>query len=217
MITANGYPVLQGRIVRPFEGRWSAALQVDTDTALASPVELLDTDSDFRAVASVRRGGVFLDTGHVRLVAGAGGLLEEVPARSYRTVPARLVLAQLLAETGEALSERADAGLLATLLPYWTRPAGTADRALARLVTHLGATWRADLDGTVWIGTDTWPIVELEGALEEDPAAGRCELGPAALEEDIAPGMLLLDRRVSTVVWTIRPERLRCTVTFLDG
>jgi hypothetical protein len=218
VITANGYPVLSGRLVRPLEGRWTATLHVDTDTALAGPVELLDSDSAFRAVGAVHRGGVHLEAGWVRLVAGTGGLLETVPARAYRGVPARIVVSQLLTEVGETLADDADAALLATLLPSWMRATGAAAGALGRLVTHLGVTWRAHLEGEIWIGTDAWPTVELEeDPLEEFPAEGRVELGAEAIDQRIAPGTLLFDRRVSSAVWAFDAKRTRCSVTYLDG
>lgn len=218
MITANGFPVVRGELTLPYEGRWTASLIVDTDTALASPVEILDSDSDFRAVGAVRRGLVYLDAEPVLLVGGAGGLLEAVSARSYRAVPARLVVTQLLAETGEVFADDSDAAILATLLPHWARATGIARHALGRVVTRLGAQWRVRLDGQVWVGRDAWPVVELdEEALEEHPAAGRALFGAEALDPAIVPGVLLLDRRVSTVTWSISPERTRCEVTFLDG
>ncbi len=218
VITANGFPVMGLTFTRYFRGRWVCDLDVGSEEALTSPVTITDTASDFVAIGSVYRGGEHLDQAFTRVVGGAGGLREQLRARSYRAVPARVPIMQVLSETGEALAKTADAVLLRTLLPYWSRVGGLGELALTALTTKLGATWRTLLDGTVWIGTDTWPAIALEDEpLERHLREGRYSVGAEALDPAIAPGVLLFDRRVSTVIWTATPKTTRAEVCFFDG
>ncbi len=225
-LTANGLPVFRATIALPQLGRWSAEVDVDADDAddLTGTVTLEAEDGSLTLVgtAYVPPGGVVQagtsDDGRtrVKLVAGAAGLFAAVDAKAYEGVPLRLVLDDLLAAAGETLSDTADTDTLNHYLPRWTRCAGDVRGALRMLRTAAGADYRFEPDGTVWIGVDTYPDVEVDHIVTaEDKGAGKMTISPDDLS--LLPGTTFLDRRVSYVLHEVAEGGISTTVTFDKG
>jgi hypothetical protein len=159
LLTANGQDVLEAKSSRRRTGAWSFDLLVDDPDALTGQVTIVVNDGALTFVGTAVRTGVFSDTGHVRVIAGSGGLSTVATPRSYAGPTVAGVLADLLADAGETLSPTADAGVLAQELDAWT----TGARPVADLISLLlsagspGAVWRSLPDGTIWVGNETWP------------------------------------------------------------
>jgi hypothetical protein len=225
-LTANGLPVFRAIIALPEVGRWSYEVDVDADDAddLTGTVTLAAEDGSLTLVgtAYVPPGGAVQagtsDDGRtrVKVVAGAGGLFATVDAKAYEGVPLRLVLDDLLLGAGETLSDTADADILNHYLDRWTRCAGDVRGALRMLRTAAGAGYRFEPDGTLWIGVDTYPEVEVEHIVTaEDTGTGKMTISPDTLA--LLPGTTFLDRRVSYVLHEVGEGGISTTVTFDKG
>jgi len=157
----------------------------------------------------------------VYAVGGAGGLRSQVQPIDYAQVSPRVAFADICRDSvlrdsagapalvnGLPVPEVPNAVALAALgalprLARWSRPAGTgagALRGLCRALRRLtGQTysWRVLRDGTVWLGTESWPAyVASSGQTEppyytEEPHASG--IGTAALDApDLDPGVTVL-------------------------
>lgn len=216
--TLNGHPVLAGEITAPLTGRWVADLAVDASEALSGAVVLLV--GGVRWAGTIYRGGVTQDTATVRVVGGTGGLDRTVTARSWQGLqPARGLVQELLSEVGEALYDGSGAEL-DTNLARWSRLDGPAHHALAGLARAVGARWRLTIDGTVWVGTETWPELVLPEdtraeLLADDPRRGATSYSlPGAW---VVPGQTFEGRRVGAVRYELADRRDRLTVWWADG
>jgi len=206
--TLNGIPVLRGSLVLPRIGRWHADLVVDSPAALAGPVTLAFADGALKFDGTIFRGDVSQQSFHCRIVAGANGLAKEVPAKFYTGVPLRLPLGDILKEVGEKLSVSADEGVLARLLPKWSRTKGPAAHALAELADLGEASWRFMPNGSLWLGREGWLEIDFpHQVLRSDPADDRFEI--ASDLPLLRPGVVFGGRRISAVIHTFGPERVR--------
>jgi hypothetical protein len=215
--TANGVNVLAGAILAPRVGAWRADLDLEGEVAskVSGDIEIVIGSATWkgRAVES----GAFVGRTKVRVVGGKGGLGKALPAKFYSGATAKIVVADLLREGGETLSPTSDAGKLGAVLPFWTRHAGTVSEALEVLLDDIGATWRVLADGTIWIGTETWPTATLKDlvVLTEDPKESRMTL--ASESPSLVPGVTFSGRKVERVEHTIESGKTRTTVAFGDG
>lgn len=219
--TANGYPVVSGRICRPRQGAWWADLRLDAPatSAVTGKVTIgLGAGSQRVLVGTARRVGTYRDAVHVRVVGGAGGLGRTFGPKAYRGVPLRLPVLDVLAAAGEVLAPSSDAAALATTLVAWQAIAQPASAALGSLAQAAAGspTWRVLADGTVWVGPERWTTSKLAtfDVTNEEPELGRIEL--AADDPAIAPGEVLLGRRVSYVEHQVTAGRVRHLVWFED-
>lgn len=209
----NGLTVLQGDLLRPWSGRWTARVELDGGVSAGDRAALRLLGTDYSG--TVREAGVIGGRGYALIVAGAAGLDRALSAQHYAGgVSVRLLLADLLESLGEALAGTSDPALLATVLPAWTRPAGVALDSLDALADYLGTTWRALPDGTVWVGSDTWtPSADEWRLTAGDPGAGRLTL--AADVATFGPGDALDNAsayRIRSVKHCVTPASARSIV-----
>lgn len=159
LVSINGQDGVETRICMPRTGAWHVDALVDDPDALIGPVTIDINNGDLTMSGTVVRSGVFADTGHLRISAGAAGLGMSATPQHYQGPTVRTVLSDLLGNAGETLSGTADAGILATGLDAWT----TTATPIGTLVTLLlaaaapGSSWRMLPDGTLWVGRETWP------------------------------------------------------------
>lgn len=162
--TINGSPLLECRIVQSITGPWTAEAQSDGSEALAGKVTIVLDGATF--VGTVERSKE--EHGRVisRIVGGAGGLSKELDAKAYANSNLVPPLTDVLRETGEVLSSTAVPPDL--FVGTWQRCRGAASAAIKQIAYKAGLNWRVLRDGTIWIGTDTWPEASVGGALELD-------------------------------------------------
>ncbi len=220
MLTVNGDNVFGGRMFFPRTGAWHAEVRVDTADEVVGSV-VLDLDAGRLTLnGTVRRGGNWQDTGHLRIVGGAGGLGRLATPKHYTSASVRTVLADLLSNAGEKLSSTASGATLGRSLEAWTTAALPVGRLISRLLQSAdpNATWRVLPDGTVWVGVETWPDSGLEEdefqTLAESPASSQATLG--AEVPLLMPGTTLGARKVSYVEHQIGVET-RTECWFDDG
>jgi hypothetical protein len=218
LLTVNGLAILDGSsLYFPRVGAWHAELRVDTPDAIGPACEISIADGKLVLEGTADRGGVFVDTGFVRVVAGKNGLGTTARPKHYDDPSIRIVLADLVATAGETLASSADASMLARHLTAWTttaRPVGNVVDLLLRQAA--GSSWRMLADGTLWVGAETWPDSGLSAddfqILAELPSDGTAELGMEA--PTLMAGVALAGRRVSAVEHRIDAGGVRATVWF---
>jgi len=188
----NGLPVRTAEIVVPAQGIWWADLVLTSDAVAAtSGPAVLELASGQSLRGTVRRGRVYEGGVEARIIGGAGGLGNAIPARHYRRPSARLVASDVCAETGETL---ASSSALDPELASWSRIVGTGGNAIALLGEKLGVSWRMSLAGEVVFGNPTWADSKLTAlqVYNRDPANAMAELASF-----VEPGLTVLGERVT--------------------
>ena len=202
--TLNGLPLLVATIHEPILGRWSARVEVDTDTAITGTATLSFKAGEVELVGHVHRGGLYSGRWMGTLLGGTGGLTSTVEPKAYRHCPLGLALTDLLSLTGETLHADSE-DLSGWIVAHWQRMGGDATSVLHRLSDETGYTWRIGRDGTIWIGTDTFA--------ELDPEADKVGQAPELGVTSYAPRGAPLARPGTT----IDDVEVHDVVTSLDG
>lgn len=221
LIEINGKPVIAATIHLARLGAGTADLIVDAQEAVTGPC-LLAIAGGPQLHGFASRTGVWQDTAYVRWVAGAGGLQRTATAKHYRAVTARVVLVDLCRTAGETLSTTSSAAVTGLQLAAWTQVGQPIGRAISALLgdRRLAApTWRMLPDGTLWVGTETWPDSGLKDVLDVQelarlPHEGKAELGQEA--PTLMPGTLLGGRKVSLVEHDVHDGNVRTMAWFED-
>jgi hypothetical protein len=215
--TANGLNVLEASVHLPRIGVWRAELVLDgVDASKANGVVAI-VAGDTTYTGTSLESGAFVGRIKVRMVGGAGGFGKATEPKFYHRIPAKVVINDLLGEGGERLSSTSDASKLGTILPFWTRNAGTVGEGLGNVLDEIGATWRVLPDGSVWIGSETWPTAKPTDVIveSESPQDSRIEFSSAS--PSLLPGTTFRDRKVSRVEHTIAPGKTRTSAWFDDA
>ncbi len=213
IVVAGGHVAFGGTILLPRVGVWTADLELDAtaDVAGAITIEVAAGPTFKGTVVSGQ-----LAYGHLcaRVVGGAAGLNKQAVPKHYVGATIRTVLADLVRTAGETLSDTIDPALLTRPLAGWTTLRMTVGETLAALVGSgmpAGSAWRILPDGTLWVGTETWPdsdVMEWR-ELDRQPREGRLELGldsPALL-----PATVLGSDRIDYVAHRIDAQGARAT------
>lgn len=206
----------------PVRGNWSGVLEMGSPAAPAQgePATLVYQRENGTAdmfVGTIRRVGSVPGTQTVKLtlVGGAGKLLNAVPARDHivgpTSLPAGLVARSIVDAAGEKLSRGVEVALDSLQLPRWTRISSTARDALDLLVDRLGLGWRVMLDGTIWVGAETWPAVNgVAFYTDQDPDDGLVMYASDGAR--LLPGTTIDGVRALAVEYTITPGSIRAQV-----
>lgn len=216
LATLGDLPILRGRIRMPLhESPWTADLHLDADEAPAKGTRqsiVFDAAGSPVFVGTVRESGPFEGRSRVLLVGGAGGLKATLPPDQYVAPTLALVVADIMRITGEQLSATS-ADLTTYALGTWTRAAEQGSRALTNVLAEVGLSWRVLRDGTVWVGTETWPMVSLERVVaDDDGSAGHARVSPE--EATLVPGVTLDGKRVVGVTYIIDPGGLDLEIDY---
>jgi hypothetical protein len=167
----------------------------------------------------VRRSSNPFGTVSAMLIGGAGGLPSAIPALAYQATTLQQVLGDILTSAGETLSTSSDQSLLGQPLASWTRFQGPAWMALSNLMQAAvpSGTWRVLPDGTIWVGTDTWPATnmasfELLAYLPHSLKADIYSDNPTIL-----PGQSFIGGNVTSVEHYVEPNHIHANVLFSDA
>lgn len=217
LIRANNDGVITMVLSLPLVGAWVGDLAVDAvDMTGAVSIAVDDGRLVFKGTAV--KGGGFLDTTTIRVLAGAGRIGELAKAKHYGSVRLKTVLSDLLRDVGETLSSTASDTVLNAQLDAWTTHNLPTGEVVALLADAAGATWRFLPDGTVWVGVDTWPDSGLQDddyqIVDEYPNQRSALVAPDPLPP--LPGTKLAGRKVSRVEYRLG-DGLHALVFFQDG
>jgi hypothetical protein len=218
IVTANNMHVLTGTLTLVRTGVWHCDLELDGDKAPAAGDALTIKDGALQFSGTVLRAGVQTERVHLRGIGGKAGLRKQLGPRSYVGCSLKLPLDDIMTATGETLDPTSDADILSQRLDHFTRDTGTGGTALKILLDLVGATWRVQPNGTVWVGVDTYPAQTLSGtvqAIEQDPLLGRFEIAPDSM--DLRVGVTYQGHKVSRVEHRIDGGKLRTSYLVEDG
>ena len=161
------------------------------------------------------------------ILGGAGGLTKQLQPKMYDyQLPARMVAEDIVNEAGERLSPLSAPALLQTLAS-WVRQAGDGGEQLSALCDALGCIWRVELDGSIFIGTDSYPEVspDWDHTAPQDgwhAAHGMLEVVPGAIgalpgqryEREV--GGITIAGRIGTAVYTTGRDGPGARLYFVD-
>jgi hypothetical protein len=188
LVTCAGADVLSGAIHFPRRGGWLARLVLDTPRLPAGRVTIAAANGLSATGTVIPGGGVFLDSSHVLVAGGAGGLGAMVSPAAYQGASLSDPLNAVLQAGGESLSTSVASSVTGVQLATWTVTATTVSRALDELCGAASDAldeligWRVLDDGTVWLGAESWPSKKLPAGsdvLEVFPSEGRYVIGCA--------------------------------------
>ena len=205
-VTINGgAAVLRACFYLPLAGVWSADLDADTDEDVTGAVTI-EVDGAVAFRGTVIDGAVSHGQWKGRIVGGAGGLRETLPALAYLDATRADIVRDALAESGESIAPGGD---LSAVVARYHRAEGAAARTIDATATALGYGWRVLDSGLVWLNVETWPDApEADVTLvDTDPRERRYTLGGDVLA--IRPGQLLQVRDEAADVFVrVGPVRL---------
>lgn len=214
-VLVNDVAAVRLELHRPRVGPWFAIADLDgVDVPSgAATITIGDGALVLSGTIQPQRSGAFVDRVRVRIVGGAGGLAKTLSPKFYGPgksggVAASLPIGELVAAAGEKLSTTADAATLARQLTQWPRLGVAAHQALSTIVDVLGATWRTLDDGSIWIGSDTWPASTIDYALIDECFDDR-HVEIATDDPTLRPGVSLDGRNLSYVIYSFEPDRTR--------
>ena len=217
VLTLNSAPVLAATITMPGVGLWVASVEVATTTAPTGRVAITP-ETGAAWSGTVLEGGVHGQTWRGRIVGGAGGLRDELPATSYRVATLQDVLADVLRESGETLAS--GTSLAAWAVALYVRQRRTAARTVADVARAAGVPWRVTRAGDVRVVDEAWAAYALADVtvVAEAPDRRRHELAGAVLGID--PGVALTlpleagpaSVRVESVVHHVEGDVVTATV-----
>jgi hypothetical protein len=205
-------PVFHGGITMPRVGAWQADLWVESKARLTGRVTI--TAGALSLSGTVYRGGMVSGVLRTRVIAGGDGLRKLAHPKHYTSPTFRLVLSELAAAAGEAVSPKSDQGILAATLLGWTTIGVRTGPLVGALVEMAGddVAWRLLPDGTIWVGHESYPESGVKGAVEMEEDA---EQGWVLLGDDVPrvlPGTTVGGRKVDLAEHLIGPSEVRTKV-----
>lgn len=204
--------MLSGQVVRPGVGAWHADLAVEGSDPIAG-AQTLSAEAGSALKGTVVRAEPEDGLLRVRLVGGAASLGKEAPARSFRGVALRTVIADTLSAVGESLSASSDASALGATVEAYQRPRRPASATVREWAARKGLAWRVLPDGTVWLGAATRADFVGEARVLRRDGERRSLL--VALEDfSVGPEHTLDGLAVGCVVYAIRPDAMRAEVLY---
>jgi len=178
--TVGELRVTRAEIVIPPSGPWSGNFSLDRDELLEGKITL--TLGDLELVGTVSRGGTYVGAAAYRIVAGANGWGNELPAKHYQS-PASVQLTTVLEEAARTVKETVRPGYAARSLgQHWVREKAPAKRLLNALLGKGG--WYVAENGETVVGARaSAPVTAQHDLLHVDTAEQSVELAtesPAA-------------------------------------
>jgi hypothetical protein len=203
----NDIACIRADTYMPRQGVFYADIALDASKQVDGDAVLKLADGKLELHGTALRTGVFGEVAYLRLIGGAGGMSTPVKKKFYRQTTGKIVAQDILADAGEKLSKTADASILGRQLANYVQRVQPAGAALGLLCDFLDAIWRVLPDGTVWIGTESWPKADDPGdLLSESPADQRAVYGTEA--PSLLPGTALGERYISIVQHKVSADQV---------
>lgn len=224
----NGFLGDRARIHLPLTGAWTADVAIDPGSSSqqipleGSSVTLQIGEGGQTFVGAVRRVNNAFDTVYLRLVGGAGGLPLVIPAKTYRSMTFGAIASDILKQVGEQISTTVAAGIQQTPIANWSILNEAAGLALANLVDEAAiltgnpCNWRVLVDGTIWIGQETWPASPIASYDLMSWSPQQLATTIFAENPNILPGQTWQSANVVNVEHLVEPELLRTKIWYDD-
>ena len=206
-LTVAGFAANRAAITFPISGLWTIDADLDADTLPTGRVAIAADSFALSGTIQPGRSGDFAGKTTARIVAGNGSLAATVADRWYRNVPARIVVSDLVQATGETLSPTSS---LPSMTTSFARLALPGASLLELLTAQLGLSWRAIDDGSLWLGTETWPDSGITDSMDlwGDEALGVRRVATDAMT--LRPGTTLNGRKITLVRYEVEQDSVTC-------
>jgi len=188
----NVAAVKEADLLQPQVGNWSIniAEMAGDDAVLSDPTGAVTVQwSGSTLQGHVERAAPDRGIWQGLIVGGKGGLNKAVTAQHYYQTPAMNIVKATLALVGESLAT--DSTGLSTVINY-PRRAVSASRCLDELCDVLGLIWRVKLDGTIWLGTYTWPTAKATFVYQRSSNENDAKLMPDVGQPLLEPGTTIV-------------------------
>lgn len=200
----NNYACVAGRLEIPGVGLWYASVELSDEVALEGAVTLTVLDTTWQGF--VIAGAALDGRSRYRIVAGAGGWGNDLPARAYAN-DAGLQISQLVADVASEAGEPAPTGAPTTRLgPHFVRPAAPASFALNLLSPRA---WYAQPSGVVAFGARSDAPASKAPVVARNAAARMVELALTDTAANIVPGASTEFGTAADAEIEIAPEGVR--------
>jgi len=190
----NVAAVKEADLLQPQVGNWSIniAAMAGDDAVLFDPTGTVTVQwSGSTLQGHVERAAPDRGIWQGLIVGGKGGLNKTglITAQHYYQTPAMNIVKATLALVGESLAT--DSTGLSTVINY-PRRAVSASRCLDELCDVLGLIWRVKLDGTIWLGTYTWPTAKATFVYQRSSNENDAKLMPDVEQPLLEPGTTIV-------------------------
>lgn len=231
-ILLNDSAVKRGDLKLPYQGAWTAELDLDADEVPTGAVSLVCLGRTFSGsvvadpsnptiALSGQSGGWY----RCRIVGGAGGLqvgalAKPIEPQSFdQGATVQQVLNVILGYANESIAEDINQDLLSRFLTQWSITAGSCSGALAALVEYLGGgiVWRVRPDGLTWLGVPAPAAVDAPDYIVTDIAPETRQAAWDLTTFDLEPDQIIDGLTLRQVIYTWQTDRLRALVTFAPG
>lgn len=231
-ILLNGNAVKRGDLKLPYQGAWTAELDLDADEVPTGAASLVCLGRTFSGVVvadpsdpTVALSGVSGGWYRCRLVGGSGGLqvgalAKPIQPQSFdQGTTVQQVLNYILEQAGEVMADDINTDLLGRFLMQWSCTAGSCSGALAALVDYLGGgiVWRIRADGRVWLGVPVPAPVDAPDYIVTDIAPETGQASWDLTSFDLETDQIIDGLTLRQVVYTWQTDQLRALVTFAPG
>ena len=228
LITSDGNPIdiMSANILFPYFGNWSAHLVLaNAESAPQGMCTLSLFGNDYTSYVIPTRSSDSEGRFYAMAIGGAGGLSSSISPKMYNSqIQVQFIVSDLLSEVGESISSTSSQSLLSTIIPGWTRMAGSASVALSQLIDSVGGIWRVLSDGSVFIGTDSFvQAASFDSVvLYQDPVHANATLATQTLA--LVPGQRfptspydnLSNRKIGCCQYQVSPDQTTLTCWFLE-
>jgi len=221
----NEFPVMDGDLLLPYYGNWSASVSfASADLLPSGKVTLSWLGKTF--LGHIIRVGENEGRVACMIAGGAGGLAKTVPPKMYDfNVKLQLPVTELLSAVSETLSPSSTQSVLNKQLQNWTRMEKEAAMLLSVLTDQVKTIWRVLPDGSVFVGDDTWSVSDNFDytLLSQQQMYHTAEL--AVNSVSLFPGMrfpradeyeALSQKKMACLRYAISPSSSRLTVWFTE-
>lgn len=167
---SSTFPVYKFEQNLPLNGAWTLDLEVqdiNNSISAGSNVNVSVNEAgglSFSGTIADKRSGQFLNTNYCRVVGGKNGLTKIPKQRQFAKALTKDVITYLLQSAGETLSTTSNYNN--TSLTFYTiNGEDNISNQLTKLLQTIGNNihWRFLPDGTLFIGTETWPAISTDG------------------------------------------------------
>lgn len=216
-VNLGGRPVVELRLAMPRVGAWWAQLALADNDSPPTGLQALSLNG-FSLSCTVKRSSVFAGAPTALVIGGAARLDTMLSPKSYRQQTLKLILGDILGAAGETVSSSSDAQVLGTIIPSWVTAARKAGQGLSSLVDYVdGAVWRFAPDGTVWIGTETWPAAQVDSVEVLDSDIVGQKMTVFAPTPSFLPGQTFDGNQIDYVEHRLRDGVLRTDLSLIFG
>jgi hypothetical protein len=201
------YDAHASRIEMGARGAWTAHLETTAEVEIDGEVTLTIQHGDEAAArfhGTVVDGQPYEGRAPLVVVGGAGGLVKRPAVGVYYTAsPSAVEVEKLVHDIASEADEVCPPlGLIGFRASAWARlDSESHARALSRICDRFELEWRILDAGSLWVGAETWPDVDLDGLeldVDTDARIVRFTFRVASAR----PGTTIAGRRVARVVFT---------------